>query len=71
MGQSLSGGRTTKSFCGDLKTRLGFGICPDSTEEPLNALNKGGYVMQLLPREDSLFREKGVEMQAFGTKELT
>lgn len=37
------------SFCGDLKTRLGFGICPDSTEEPRNALNKRGYMMRLLP----------------------
>lgn len=54
MGQSLLGGRTTKAFCGDLNTRLGLGICPDRTEEPLNAPNKRGCVMRLLPREDSL-----------------
>lgn len=40
VGRSLLGGRTTKPFWGDLKTRLGFGICPDSTEEPLNTFEQ-------------------------------
>lgn len=61
-GQILLGGRTTKSFCGDLKTTLGFGICPEGSEGPLKVLNKREYVIGLSSRESiRLSRRRGLE----------
>lgn len=61
-GQSLLGGRTTKPFCGDLKTMLGFGICPEGSEEPLKVLDKREYAIGLSSEESiRLSERRGLE----------